>query len=102
LKIRIFTLAKELNMDSKVLLEYCQRLGIILKNSALASISPEEKEKVLELIKQGPPPGASGKAEPLAPSREAPRVVSTKVPKIKTAPRPQPGRDVRPEKESEP
>lgn len=100
LKIRIFTLAKELNMDSKVLLEYCQRLGIILKNSALASISPEEKDQVLALIKQGPPQGEAAKSEPLVPTREAPRVVSSKVPKIKTvAPRPQPGRK---EKESEP
>ena len=53
MKIRIFTLAKELNMDSKLLIEACQKLGIVLKNSALASISPEEKDRVLALLKQG-------------------------------------------------
>ena len=31
MKIRIFTLAKELNMDSKVLLEYCQRWSLELE-----------------------------------------------------------------------
>ena len=51
-KIRIFALAKELNMDSKDLIEVCAKVGIILKNSALASISPEEKDKVLDFLKQ--------------------------------------------------
>ena len=91
MKIRIFTLAKELDMDSKLLIEYCQKLGIILKNSALASISPEEKEQVLAFIKQGPHAGeGGGKSEPLSPVREAPRPVVGKVPQIKAvAPRPQ-------------
>ncbi len=51
-KIRIFALAKELNMDSKDLIEACAKVGVILKNSALASISPEEKDKVLDFLKQ--------------------------------------------------
>jgi hypothetical protein len=46
-KIRIFSLAKELGMDSKVLIEHCRSAGLTVKGSALASISPEEKELVL-------------------------------------------------------
>lgn len=83
-KIRIFTLAKELNMDSKLLLEYCHRLGIELKNSALASITPDERDRVLALIKQGTST-APTKAEVPVPVREA-RVVGTKVPVIKVPP----------------
>ena len=91
LKIRIFALAKELNMDSKLLIEYCQKLGIELKNSALASISPEEKDKVLVLIKQGPlAEGGAEASESSVPMRDVPRVVGGKVPSIKpVAPRPQ-------------
>ena len=46
-KIRIFSLAKEMGMDSKVLIEHCRAAGLKVKGSALASISPEEKELVL-------------------------------------------------------
>ena len=70
-KIRIFALAKELNMDSKDLIEVCAKVGVILKNSALASISPEEKDKVLDYLKQSS--GASTpavKAVPVLPVRE--------------------------------
>lgn len=83
MKIRIFSLAKELNMDSKVLIEYCQRLGIVLKNSALASISPEEKDRVLAYIEQGSSPADTGtKAEPLTPVRETHRDAGGRVPVI--------------------
>lgn len=51
MKIRIFALAKELNLDSKELIEACSKVGIVLKNSALASISPEEKDTVLDYLK---------------------------------------------------
>ena len=49
-KIRIFSLAKELGMDSKVLIEHCRSAGLKVKGSALASISPEEKELVLRQL----------------------------------------------------
>ena len=55
-KIRIFSLAKELGMDSKVLIEHCRAAGLTVKGSALASISPEEKELVMRHME-----GASGK-----------------------------------------
>ena len=53
LKIRIFALAKELGIDSKDLIEHCNAAGIKLKNSPLASISPEERDRVLQQMKKG-------------------------------------------------
>ncbi len=55
LKIRIFALAKELGIDSKDLIEHCNAAGIKLKNSPLASISPEERDRVLQQMKKGSP-----------------------------------------------
>lgn len=49
-KIRIFSLAKELGMDSKVLIKHCNDAGVPVKSSALAAISPEEKQLVLDFI----------------------------------------------------
>ena len=73
MKIRIFTLAKELNMDSKVLIGYCQKLGMTIKDSPLASISEEERDRILEFIKQGPgAQDAAAKGEAAAPVRENP------------------------------
>lgn len=51
LKVRIFALAKEMGMDSKVLIQHCNDAGIPVKASALASISPTERDVVLDYIK---------------------------------------------------
>lgn len=84
MKIRIFALAKELNLDSKELIEACSQIGIVLKNSALASISPEEKDQVLAFLKS-----QKGKEEPVvakpapvkaqAPVREPIKNLGTKI-----------------------
>ena len=69
-KVRIFSLAKELGMDSKVLIEHCRAAGLTVKGSALASISPDEKQLVLDHIAGsggGEPPETE---EELAPTRE--------------------------------
>lgn len=50
MKIRIFALAKELGLDSKVLIDLCNEAGLNIKASALASITPEEKDMVLQLL----------------------------------------------------
>lgn len=52
MKIRIFALAKELGLDSKVLIDYADKAGVKVKNSALASISPEEREVIVQQIAQ--------------------------------------------------
>ncbi len=67
LKIRLFALAKELGIDSKVLIEHCNSAGIKVKNSPLASISPEERDLVLGHLKNA---GTSVATLPL-PSEES-------------------------------
>ena len=94
MKIRIFALAKELNIDSKELIEACAKIGVVLKNSALASISPEERDKVVEYLHGHGGGGAKG-GQPMTPVREAPRVVATRVPELKPVVRPQPQRPAR-------
>ncbi len=72
--VRIYTLAKELKLDSKELVDLCTRAGIQDKGSALASLSNEEVSKLREFI--------SGKSKaaperPAAPVRPAPPVRPT-------------------------
>lgn len=61
-------------MDSKDLIEVCGRAGIQLKNSALASITPEQRDVVMSFM-EDTPGGATTATdeEPLAPSRELSR-----------------------------
>jgi translation initiation factor IF-2 len=93
LKIRIFALAKELGMDSKVLIDCCNKAGVQLKPSPLASISPEERDIVLNYLKKDETVANSASDAPPVPVREATRDVDKKLRQIKTmAPRPQPSR----------
>ncbi|MEZ6059998.1 MAG: translation initiation factor IF-2 [Planctomycetaceae bacterium] len=50
MKIRLFALARELGLDSKVLLELCDEAGVPLRN-ALATITPEEREKIVAHVR---------------------------------------------------
>lgn len=81
MKIRIFALAKELDIDSKLLIDYCSKAGITIKNSALASISPEERDRVLGIIaSSGLPATATAVASaPIAPVREQSPDLTNKV-----------------------
>ena len=54
--VRIYTLAKELKLDSKELVDLCTRAGIQDKGSALASLTDEEVAKLREFM--------AGKAKP--------------------------------------
>lgn len=75
MKIRIFALAKELDLDSKLLIEYCAKAGIVIKNSALASISPDEKDRVMEIIRAEEAHAPATAAKPTVLTREtAPEV----------------------------
>lgn len=76
MKVRIFTLAKELGLNNKELIQTCNDAGIPVKNSALASITEEERDAVLVYIK-GNKSGASEKkseaskeVDPLEPVRK--------------------------------
>ena len=68
--VRIYTLAKELKIDSKELVELCTRAGIQDKGSALASMTDEEVVKLKEFIatKSRPAPAVAKPAAPVRPA----------------------------------
>ncbi len=93
MKIRIFALAKELDIDSKLLIDYCAKAGIVIKNSALASISPDEKDRVMDVIRSNSPVAVGAAAKPVAPTRELASEMAGKVRPMRTmVSRPQTGR----------
>lgn len=60
--IRIYALAKELKIDSKKLVDICNKAGVTGKGSALASLDDEETAKVKGFLTagKGPRPGSRG------------------------------------------
>jgi len=58
LKIRIFALARDLGLDSKVLIDLCEEAGVKLRN-ALATISEEERDQVVAYLRRKGTPGAA-------------------------------------------
>ena len=79
MKIRIFALAKELDIDSKLLIDHCAKAGITIKNSALASISPEERDRVMDVIRSSSKPPSAVPVQSFAPVvREQPSDVAGK------------------------
>lgn len=60
--IRIYSLAKQLKVDSKELVEVCNRAGVPGKGSALASLSDEEADRVRQYLQGGSDGDASGDA----------------------------------------
>jgi len=83
-KVRIYILARELNMESKDLLDMCKDHGIDVKNQ-LSSVEPEVKDQIVAMLKRGsaatakpsstaPIPTVTGKVPPLPPK---PPVLST-------------------------
>jgi translation initiation factor IF-2 len=76
LKYRIFALAKELDIDSKVLIQHCREAGVHVKDSPLSSVSPEERDQILSYIK-----GLSGqKSAPVETAEELMRTSREIVP----------------------
>ncbi len=51
--IRIYSLAKQLKLDSKVLVDICAKAGVTGKGSALASLTDEEMATVTAFINAG-------------------------------------------------
>lgn len=85
LKVRVFALAKELGIDSKDLIQYCSDVGIQVKSSALASITPEERDRVVAYYKEQSATGGDSSAktdEPVPVRREPPVDRSGKVRKL--------------------
>ena len=68
---RIYALAKELNLESKELVEICPRAGVDGKSSALASLTEEEVEQIKSYLKQGSQPASGSATSSAAPSRSS-------------------------------
>jgi len=61
LPVRIYALAKELDLDSKDLVDLCAKVGIQGKGSALASLTDDEVAKIRSYLKSGGPRAAPPK-----------------------------------------
>jgi translation initiation factor IF-2 len=70
--VRIYTLAKELKIDSKELVELCTRAGIQDKGSALASMTDEEVAKLREFLANRSRPAEKPAAAPVRPTAPTP------------------------------
>ncbi len=70
--VRIYTLAKELKIDSKELVDLCTRAGIQDKGSALASMTDEEVAKLKEFIAGRSKPAERPAAAPVRPAAPVP------------------------------
>lgn len=70
--VRIYSLAKDLGLDSKELVDLCTRLGIQGKGSALASLEDEEIARIKKHIeeKKAPPAASAPPSAPVKPTRE--------------------------------
>ncbi len=64
-KVRVFELARELDMESKDLMVLCRRHGIELKNQ-LSNVTPEQRDQIIDVVKRGPGGSAAGAAQPRA------------------------------------
>ncbi len=101
-KVRVYELARELNVQSKDLLDLCRQAGMDVKNQ-LSSLDPEQRDVVEQLVRKSggvataiaPPPAAPPRSEPPKP----PPVIPTRVrdlnqqvrPAVSQQPRPMPG-----------
>ena len=79
---RIYTLAKELKLDSKVLVDICAKAGIAGKGSALASLTEEEVVQLKAFLAKG----NAASARPAATvAVSAPTVKATATPSLASA-----------------
>ena len=61
-KVRVFNLAKELNVESKLLLDFCKELGFAEITNQLSGLVPDQADALKERVKKGP--AKSGAAHP--------------------------------------
>src|SRR5438270_2655548 len=88
-KVRVYALAKELNVESKDLLDLCRQAGFDVKNQ-LSSLDPEQRDAVEVMIRKGG--GVAVAAPPPKPAVSTIPTIPTPVPVL-------PSRSVRREPE---
>src|SRR2546429_3549026 len=76
-KIRIYALARELNVETKDLIDTCRQAGIDVKNQ-LSSRDPDERDMVVKMLKGG---GGTATATAIA---TPPRSSAPVIPKVMT------------------
>jgi translation initiation factor IF-2 len=65
-KVRVYILARELDIDTKDLLELCKKAGYDVKNQ-LSSLDPDQQVALEKMVKQGAKPAAPASATPARP-----------------------------------
>ncbi len=67
-KIRVYALAREMNVETKDLLDLCKQAGFDVKNQ-LSNLEPEQRDRLLELVKKGSKPSSAAPqpAKPVTP-----------------------------------
>lgn len=80
--VRIYSLAKELGLDSKELVDLCTRIGIPNKGSALASLEDDEVARVKKHVANA----ASGASAKPAPAAAAPVTLAPERPAVPPTP----------------
>ncbi len=85
-KVRIYHLAHELDMESKALLDLCRNHGMDVKNQ-LSTLSPEQRESIVALVRKGPPSAPPQVAvTPVLQSKNVPNLTSQRPPVISSRP----------------
>jgi translation initiation factor IF-2 len=70
-KVRVYQLARELNVDTKILLDLCKQSGFDVKNQ-LSNLEPEQRDALEQMVKRG----SQAAAKPAAPVKPVTPVVS--------------------------
>jgi hypothetical protein len=70
-KVRVYILARELNMETTDLLRLCKQAGFDVKNQ-LSSLDPDQQVKLEEMVKKGAKAAAA--ASPVKPPGWSPRI----------------------------
>jgi translation initiation factor IF-2 len=65
-KVRVYALARELNIESKDLLDLCKQVGLDVKNQ-LSSLDPDQRDLVEQLVRKGGGVAVAAAPKPAAP-----------------------------------
>ncbi|MFO0821730.1 MAG: translation initiation factor IF-2 N-terminal domain-containing protein [Gemmataceae bacterium] len=94
-KVRVFALAKELNVETKTLLEFAKELGFAEIKNQLSGLAPEQADALKARAKSGPKAPAAKTSAPGVPSPPAKPVIPVAkdnriqtLPKAKPTPKP--------------
>ena len=85
-RVRVYALARELDIESKDLLDLCKKAGFEVKNQ-LSNLEPEQVDALKELIKRGPSTGPAASPAPRPPSPTVLPEVGRAMPNLTSRPR---------------